>query len=82
MLLTKFQVSWPFGSEEVKKRFSWMVAILDFQLELYFSYFLSTSHPDASYQVLSQLAQGFRRSRLLKQIVDATRGTTDIDRSL
>ena len=34
-----------------------------------FSYFWSTSHPDASYQVASQLAQGCRRSRLLKQLL-------------
>ena len=35
-----------------------------------FSYFLSTSHPDTS-TVSSQLAQGCKRSSLLKQIVDA-----------
>ena len=34
-----------------------------------FSYFWSTCHPDASYQVSSQLAQGCRRSRLLKQLL-------------
>ena len=34
-----------------------------------FSYFWSTSHPDASYQVSSQLAQGCRNSRLLKQLL-------------
>ena len=34
-----------------------------------FSYFCSTSHPDVSYQVSSQLAQGCRRSRLLKQLL-------------
>ena len=51
-------------------------AILDFWSND-FSYFWSTSHPD-SYQVLSQLAQRFSRSRLLKQIVDASRRTMDI----
>ena len=45
-----------------------MVAILDVRSEQ-FSSFWSTSHPDASYQVSSQLAQGCRRSRLLKQLL-------------
>ena len=49
-----------------------------------FSYFLSISRPDASYQVLSQLAQGCRRSRLLKQncwsrMTDNVCGTMGID---
>ena len=46
-----------------------------------FSYFWSTGHPDASYQVLSQLAQGCRRSRLLNQLLTPHDGrrTTDID---
>ena len=64
MLPTKFQVNWPFGSgEETKNRFSrglswppsWVSAWNDF------SDFLSTSHPDASYQVSSQLAFQFLR---------------------
>ena len=33
-----------------------MAAILDFSDRHYFSYFWSTSHPDASYQVWSELA--------------------------
>ena len=37
---------------------------------------LATCHPDASNQVLSQLAQGFGRSKLLQQFVDAERQTT------
>ena len=56
-----------------------MVAILDFRLER-FSYFCSTSHPDTSYQVSSQLAQGCRRSTLLKQLLtphDERRTMTD-----
>ena len=63
MLPTKFQVDWTFGpGEEAKNRFSrWPHG---------------TSHPDASYQVSSQLAQGCWRSRLLKHIVDATQLTT------
>ena len=64
MLPTKFQVNWPFGSgEEVKSIFSrwpprqpsWISDRNDF------SYFCSTSHPNASYQVSSLLAFRFRR---------------------
>ena len=63
MLPTEFQVIWPFGSgEEVKNRVSrWQPSwILDRNT---FNYFCSTSHPDASYQVSSQLAFWFRRRR-------------------
>ena len=88
MVPSKFGVNWPFGSgEEAKNRFSrwrpsWIFDRNDF------SYFWSTSHPDASYQVWSQLAEGCRRSRLLKQLLtphDAwwtthdARRTKDID---
>ena len=53
MLPTNFSVNWPFGSEkEAKNWFSRWLLWHDF------SYFLSTSHPDASYQVSSQLAFG------------------------
>ena len=58
-----------------------MAAILDFD-QNNFSHFWSTSHPDASYQVSSQLAQGRRRSRLLKQLLklhDARRMTMTDD---
>ena len=83
MLPSKFGVNWPFGSgERAKNRFSrwrpwgpsWISDWNDF------SYFWSTSHPDASYQVSSQLAQGCRRSRLLKQLLtphDGRRTLTD-----
>ena len=69
MLPTKFGVNWPFGSGEAKNRFSrwqswWPSWIFD---QHNFSYFCSTSHPDASYQVWSQLAFLFRR-RSEKQI--------------
>ena len=69
MLPTNFQVNWPLGSgEEAKNRFSrWRPSWISDQKD--FSYFLSTSHPDASYQVSSQLDQGYRRSRLLKQLL-------------
>ena len=59
MLHTKFQANWPFGSgEEVKNRFSrwppqWPSWISDWNG---FCYFLSASHPNASFQVSSQFA--------------------------
>ena len=49
---------------------------LGFLIGINFSYFWSTSNPNTSYQVLSQWAQVCRRSRLLKQIVDAARWMT------
>ena len=61
MLPTKFGVNWHFGSgEEAKDRFSrwWPSWISDWND---FSYFGSISHPNASYQVSSQLAFGVRR---------------------
>ena len=66
ILPTMFQVNWPFSSGgEAKNRLSrwrprrpsWISDRNDF------SYFLSTSHHDASYQVSSQLAFRFRRRR-------------------
>ena len=64
LFLTKFRVNWPFGSgEEAKNRFSrwppWLPSWISDQNN--FSYLCSTSHPDASYQVLRQLALKFRR---------------------
>ena len=58
-LLTKFPVKWLFVSEEAKNKFSrwppsWISDWKDF------SYFWSTKHPDAFYQVKSQLAFGLR----------------------
>ena len=52
MLATKFRVKWPFGSgEEAKNRFSrWLPWRPSWFYDRHdFSYFLSTSHPDASY---------------------------------
>ena len=37
------------------------IAILKSPSEPFLAFFLSTSHPDTSYQVVSQLASGFRR---------------------
>ena len=51
MLPTKFRVNWPFGSgEEAKNRFSrWLQWRPSWFYDWHdFSYFLSTSHPDAS----------------------------------
>ena len=42
---------------------------LRFPIGMILAFFLSTSHLDASYQVSSQLVQGCRRSRLLKQLL-------------
>ena len=85
MVPSKFGVNWPFGSgEEAKNRFSrWRPSWISDRNE--FSYFLSTSHPDAYYQISSQLAQGCRRSRLLKQLLtphDGRRMTHDGRRTL
>ena len=51
MLPSKFEVNWPFGSEEeAKNRFSrwlpWRPSWISDRQD--FSFFLSTSHPDAS----------------------------------
>ena len=61
MLPTKFRVNWPFSSgEEAKHRCpTWLPSWISGRND--FSYFWSTSHPDASYQFLSQLALCFRK---------------------
>ena len=63
MLPTMFHVNWLFISEEVKNRFSrwwpWRPSWITDRND--YSYFCSTRHPDASYQVSSQLAFQFRR---------------------
>ena len=61
---TKFRVNWPFSAgEEAKNRLSrwqpWQPSWISDRND--FSYLWSTSHPDASYQVSSQLTFGFRR---------------------
>ena len=77
ILPTKFGVSWPFGSGEVQSRFSRWPASSWICDQNDFSYFSSTDHPDTSYQVSSQLAQGCKRRCHLKQIVDDLRCTMD-----
>ena len=60
MLPTKFQVYWPFGSSEVKNRFSRCHhhgGYLGFQIR---TLFLSTSYSDDSSQVSGQLVFCFR----------------------
>ena len=66
ILLTKFQVSWPFDSgEEAKNRFSrwWPRRPSWISDRKYFSYFWSTGHPDASYKVSSQLTIRLRKRK-------------------
>ena len=64
MTSTKFQVNWAFGSEETRNRFSrwppWWPSWISYWND--FSYFWSTSHPDASYQVLSQLKISYQNN--------------------
>ena len=76
MLPSKFGVNWPFGSGEEAKN----SGHLGFSIRTILAIFLSVSHPDASYQVSSQLVEGPRKSRLLKQLFtphDARRTTHD-----
>ena len=58
MLPTKFRVNWHLGLGEAKNRFSrwppWRHSWIDTQQD--FSYFWSTSHPNASYQVSTGLS--------------------------
>ena len=64
MLPTKFRVNWPFSSgEEAKNRFSrWLPWRPSWISDWHdFSYFWSTSHPNVSYKVWSQLAFRCRR---------------------
>ena len=65
MLPTKFLVNWLLCLGEAKNRFSrwppWRPSWISDRHD--FSYFWSTSHPNASYQVSSQMAFRFRRRR-------------------
>ena len=74
VLPSKFGVNLPFGSgEEAKNRFSrwlpWRPSWISHRHS--FSYFWSISHPNASYQVWSQLALRFR-SRSEKYFQDGS----------
>ena len=60
MILTKFKVSWPFGSEEeVKNRFSGWPPLRSSWIS---DHMISAIFDPSVYQVLSQLAFRFRRS--------------------
>ena len=64
MLPTKFQVNWLLGlGEEEKKYFQdgHQGGHHGFPISMVLAFFRSTSHPDASYQVWSQLAFRLRR---------------------
>ena len=52
---------------------------LRFPIRTILAIFWFTNHPDASYQVSSQLAQGCRRSRLLKQLLTLHNGQRTMD---
>ena len=88
MVPSKFGVNWP-SVQEKKRKIDFQDGghggHLGFPIGTILAIFDLQSHPDASYQVSSQLAQGCRRSRLLKQLLtphDArrtTHETTDID---
>ena len=64
VLSTKLRVNWPFGSGDVQTRFTrwWLWQPFCILHRNDFRYFLSTSHPNISYQVSSQLAIRFRRN--------------------
>ena len=72
MLSSKFGVNWPLIQEKKQKidfQDGRHGGHLGFSIGTILAIFGSTGHPDASYQVSSQLAQGCRRSRLLKQLL-------------
>ena len=66
MLPTELPVNWPMGSGEAKNRFSrWPPWRPSWNTDRnYFSYFWSTSHRYAYYQVSGQLAVWFRKSEI------------------
>ena len=61
MLRNKFRVSWPFGSEEEGKIDFQDGRQLGFPIGTSLAIFISTSHPNASYQFSNQLALWFRK---------------------
>ena len=76
MLPTKFHVNWPFVSEEKKNSFQMggHYSHLGFRIGKSFSYFCSTRHPDASYQVSSQLALHYEKKEKIDFQDDSHRG--------
>ena len=73
---TKFQVNWPFSSGESKNKWrpSWISDWNDF------SYFWSSNHPDAPYQVSVRLAFRFRRRNEIQIFKMAARPSLIFDR--
>ena len=61
MLPTQFRVNWPFSSEEEGKIDFQGGHHLGFPIGTILAIFISTSHPDASYQFSNQLALWFRK---------------------
>ena len=61
MFPTKFRVSWPFSSEEEGKIDFQDGCHLGFLIGTILAIFISSSHPDASYQFSNQLALWFRK---------------------
>ena len=61
MLPTKFQVNWPFSSEEEGKIDFQDGHHLGFPTETILAILISSSHPNASYQFSNQLALWFRK---------------------
>ena len=71
MLPSKFGVNWAFRfrrRSEKDVQDGGHGGHLGFPIGTILAIFLSTFHPDASYQVSSQLALGCRKSRPLKQL--------------
>ena len=66
MLPIKFQVNWPFGSGEEVNNFSrWLPWRPSWISDWHdFIYFWSTTHPNVSYQVWSQLASSVQEKKL------------------
>ena len=61
MLHTKFRVNWPFSSEKKGKIDFQDGHQLGFPTGTILAIFISTSHPEASYQFSNQLALWFRK---------------------
>ena len=61
MLPTKFRVNWPFSSEEEGKIDFQDGRHLGFPICMILAIFISTSHPDASYQFSNQMAIWFSK---------------------
>ena len=70
MLPTKFRINWPFSLEEEGKIDFKDGRHLGFPIGTNLAIFISTSHPDASYQFSNQLALWFRKINEKKEFQD------------